>query len=102
MDGIFVEKNISMGAPSSLRWVAGDAASIETHLMITDPEYLLRRVSLRQAPIRSLVHWRGIRNLHRTVHKVKSLARRVGVANQPRNRSAGLLERFSEIDQVLS
>jgi len=99
MDGHFV-RNISMGAPivASLRPVT--QLPIETHLMIADPDAFI--VEFVEAGSDSfLVHWEGNSNLHRTVHKIKNLDKRVGVAINPATPAALLEEILSEIDQVL-
>ena len=99
MDGHFV-RNISMGAPivASLRAVT--QLPIETHLMITDPDTFLEEF-VEAGSDSFLVHWEGNSNLHRTVHKVKNLGKRVGVAINPATPAALLEEILPEIDQVL-
>ena len=81
MDGHFVP-NLSMGAPivESLRRVTH--LPLETHLMISDPDFFLEEFT--EAGSNSLlVHWEGNNNLHRTVHRVKALGQRVGVVINP-------------------
>jgi ribulose-phosphate 3-epimerase len=81
MDGHFVP-NISFGVPiiQSLRQVTG--LPLETHLMISDPDLFLD--AFVEAGSNSfLVHWEGNNNLHRTVHRVKGLGKRVGVVINP-------------------
>jgi ribulose-phosphate 3-epimerase len=99
MDGHFV-RNISMGVPivASLRSVT--QLPIETHLMITDPDTFLEEFA--QAGSDSfLVHWEGNLNLHRTVHNIRALGKRAGVAINPATPAAVLEEILPEIDQVL-
>jgi ribulose-phosphate 3-epimerase len=48
-----------------------------------------------------LVHWEGNANLHRTVHRIRSLGKRVGVAINPATPAAVLEEILQEVDQVL-
>ena len=77
MDGHFVP-NLSMGPPiiQSVRQVTH--LPLETHLMISDPDFFLEEFT--EAGSNSLlVHWEGNNNLHRTVHRVKALGQRVGV-----------------------
>jgi ribulose-phosphate 3-epimerase len=78
MDGHFVP-NISMGAPivQSLRRVT--RLPLELHLMIADPDFFLEQFTEAGSDA-FLVHWEGNNNLHRTVHRVKALGKRVGVA----------------------
>jgi ribulose-phosphate 3-epimerase len=99
MDGHFV-RNISMGAPivASLRSVT--QLPLETHLMITDPDMFLDEFA-EAGSDSFLVHWEGNLNLHRTVHSIKALGKRVGVAINPATPAAVLEEILPEIDQVL-
>jgi ribulose-phosphate 3-epimerase len=78
MDGHFV-RNISMGAPivASLRPVT--KLLIETHLMIADPDTFLEEF-VEAGSDSFLVHWEGNLNLHRTVHSIAALGKRIGVA----------------------
>ena len=99
MDGHFVP-NISMGVPivQSLRHVTH--LSLETHLMISDPDFFLN--DFAQAGSDSfLVHWEGNNNLHRTVQRVKDLGKRVGVVINPATHAAVLEEILQDVDQVL-
>src|SRR5271169_311021 len=81
MDGHFV-RNIALGAPivASLRPVT--QLRIETHLMITDPDTFIAEFS-EAGSDSFLVHWEGNPNLHRTVHSIAMLGKRVGVAINP-------------------
>jgi len=99
MDGHFV-RNISMGAPivASLRPMT--QLPIETHLMITDPDTFLEEF-VEAGSDSFLVHWEGNLNLHRTVHSIAALGKRVGVAINPATPAAVLEEILPEIDQVL-
>jgi len=99
MDGHFVP-NLSMGAPivQSLRRVT--RLSLETHLMITDPDFFLDEFA--QAGSDSfLVHWEGNNNLHRTVQRIKAMGKRAGVAINPATPANMLEEILPELDQVL-
>ena len=100
MDGHFVP-NISMGPPivESLRPVT--RLPLETHLMISDPDFFLDEFT--QAGSNSfLVHWEGNNNLHRTVQRVKALGKRVGVVINPATPAAVLEEILQDVAQVLS
>jgi ribulose-phosphate 3-epimerase len=99
MDGHFV-RNISMGAPiaASLRPVTH--LQLETHMMITDPDTFLQEFA-EAGSDSFLVHWEGNLNLHRTVHNITVLGKRVGVAINPATPAAVLEEVIPEIDQVL-
>ena len=99
MDGHFVP-NISMGAPivQSLRQVT--RLPLETHLMISDPDFFLD--DFTEAGSDSfLVHWEGNNNLHRTVQRIKARGKRVGVAINPATPAAVLEEILQDVDQVL-
>ena len=81
MDGHFVP-NISMGAPivASLRRVT--RLPLETHLMISDPDFFLEEF-VEAGSDSFLVHWEGNANLHRTVQRIKALGKRAGVVINP-------------------
>ena len=99
MDGHFVP-NIAIGAPivQSLRRVT--SLPMETHFMISDPDFFLDEFS--QAGSDSfLVHWEGNHNLHRTVQRIKALGKSAGVAINPATPASVLEEILPELDQVL-
>ncbi len=99
MDGHFVP-NLSMGAPivQSLRRVT--RLPLETHLMISDPDFFLDEF-VAAGSDSFLVHWEGNNNLHRTVQRIKDLGKRTGVAINPATPAAMLKEILPELDQVL-
>ena len=99
MDGHFVP-NISMGAPivHSLRRVT--RLPPETHLMISAPDLFLDEF-VEAGSDSFLVHWEGNANLHRTVQRIKTLGKRVGVAINPATLAAVLEEILPDLDQVL-
>src|SRR5499433_1908587 len=99
MDGHFVP-NISMGAPivQSLRKLT--ALQLETHLMITDPDLYLDEF-VEAGSDSFLVHWEGNNNLHRTVHSIKALGKRVGVVINPATPASVLEEILPDVSQVL-
>ena len=99
MDGHFVP-NISMGpvVVQSLRRVT--RLPLETHLMISDPDSYLDEFT-EAGSDSFLVHWEGNNNLHRTVQRVKSLGKRVGVVINPATPAAALEEILQDVDQVL-
>jgi ribulose-phosphate 3-epimerase len=99
MDGHFVP-NISMGAPivASLRKVT--RLPLEAHLMISNPDLFLDEFA--EAGTDSfMVHWEGNNDLSRTVHRIKALGKRVGVAINPATSAIVLEEIMPELDQVL-
>lgn len=99
MDGHFVP-NISMGAPivASLRRVT--RLPLETHLMISNPDFFLEEF-VEAGSDSFLVHWEGNANLHRTVQRIKALGKRVGVAINPATPATVLEEILQDADQVL-
>jgi ribulose-phosphate 3-epimerase len=99
MDGRFVP-NLSMGPPivASLRKVT--RLPIETHLMITQPDCFLKPF-LDAGSDSFVVHWEGNLHLHRTVHRIRELGKRVGVAINPATPADVLLEILPDINQVL-
>ncbi len=99
MDGHFVP-NISMGAPivQSLRQVT--RLPLETHLMISDPDFYLDEFA-EAGSDSLLVHWEGNNNLHRTVQRIKALGKRVGVVINPATPATVLGEILQDVDQVL-
>jgi ribulose-phosphate 3-epimerase len=99
MDGHFVP-NISMGAPivQSLRQVT--RLPLETHLMISDPDFFLEEF-VDAGSDSFLVHWEGNNNLHRTVQRIKARGKRVGVAINPATPAAVLEEILQDVEQVL-
>jgi ribulose-phosphate 3-epimerase len=99
MDGHFVP-NLSMGAPiiGSLRRVTH--LPLEAHLMISNPDFFIDEFA--QAGTDSfLIHWEGNNDLSRTVHSIKALGKRVGVAINPATSAAVLEEIMPDLDQVL-
>src|SRR6476646_877767 len=99
MDGHFVP-NISIGAPivQSLRQVT--RLPLETHLMISDPDFFLDEFT-EAGSSSFLVHCEGNNNLHRTVQRIKALGKRVGVVINPATPAAVLEEILQDVDQVL-
>jgi ribulose-phosphate 3-epimerase len=99
MDGHFVP-NISLGAPivQSLRQVT--RLPLETHLMISDPDFFLDEFD-KAGSSSFLVHWEGNNNLHRTVQCIKALGKRAGVVINPATPAVVLEEILQDLDQVL-
>jgi len=99
MDGHFV-RNISMGAPivKSVRRLT--TLPLETHLMISDPDFFLDEF-VEAGSDSFLVHWEGNNNLHRTLQRIKALGKRAGVVINPATPASVLEEVLPQIDQVL-
>jgi ribulose-phosphate 3-epimerase len=99
MDGHFVP-NLTMGAPivQSLRPVT--RLQLEMHLMIEEPDRFLDEFSEAGADA-FLVHWEGNNNLLRTVQRIRTLGKRVGVVINPATPAVLLEEILQDVDQVL-
>ena len=99
MDGHFVP-NISFGAPiiQSLRHIT--RLSLETHLMISDPDFFLDEF-VQAGSDSFLVHWEGNNNLHRSLQRIRALGKGVGVVINPATPAAVLEEILQEVDRVL-
>jgi ribulose-phosphate 3-epimerase len=99
MDGHFVP-NISMGAPIVQSLRRATRLPLETHLMISDPDFFLEEF-VEAGSDSLLVKWEGNNNLHRTIQRVKALGKRVGVVINPATPAAVLEEILQDVDQVL-
>jgi ribulose-phosphate 3-epimerase len=99
MDGHFVP-NLTMGPPvvKSIRRVAN--VPLDVHLMIEDPDRYAE--AFVEAGASSLtVHVEAVVHLHRTVHFIKSLGVRAGVALNPATPVVSLEEIAPDLDYVL-
>jgi ribulose-phosphate 3-epimerase len=99
MDGHFVP-NLSMGPPivSSLRKVT--RLPLEVHLMIENPDLFVDEFAEAGADA-LLIHWEGNNDPSRTVHRVKALGKKIGVAINPATPAALLEEILPGLDQIL-
>src|SRR5215831_14893226 len=68
--------------------------------MISNPDQFLQEFA-ESGSDSFLVHWEGNVNLHRTVHAIRALGKRVGVAINPATPAAVLEEILRDVDQVL-
>jgi ribulose-phosphate 3-epimerase len=89
-----------MGAPivQSLRRVT--RLPLETHLMISNPDFFLEEF-VEAGSDSFLIHWEGNNNLHRTMLRIKALGTRLGVVINPATPAAMLEEVLQDVDQVL-
>ena len=99
MDGHFVP-NISLGAPIIKSLRQATRLSLETHLMISNPDFFIDEF-VEAGSDSFLVHWEGNPNLHRTVQRVKGLDKKVGVVINPATPASVLEEILPDLDQVL-
>jgi len=99
MDGHFVP-NITIGPPvvKSLKRVA--KLPLDVHLMIEDPDrYVEAFVDAGAASVS--VHAEAVVHLHRTVHFIKSLGAKAGVALNPATPVSALEQIAGDLDYVL-
>ena len=99
MDGHFVP-NITIGPPvvKSLRRVAH--VPLDVHLMIEEPDrYVEAFVDAGAASL--TVHAEAVVHLHRTVHFIKSLGAKAGVALNPATPVSALEQIAGDVDYVL-
>jgi ribulose-phosphate 3-epimerase len=99
MDGHFVP-NITIGpvVVQSLRKVT--RLPLECHLMIEDPDRYAGEFAAAGADTIT-VHPEGARHLHRTIHRIKELGKRVGVALNPATPATAIEEVLADLDLVL-
>jgi ribulose-phosphate 3-epimerase len=99
MDGHFVP-NITIGVPvvRSLRRIA--RVPLDVHLMIEEPDRYLEAFVQAGAAMIS-VHAEAVRHLHRTIHHIKALGARAGVALNPATPISAIEEMAGDLDHVL-
>src|SRR5215831_11957059 len=68
--------------------------------MISNPDQFLQEFA-ESGSDSFLVHWEGNVNLHRTVHAIRALGKRPGVAINPATPASVLEEILRDVDQVL-
>jgi ribulose-phosphate 3-epimerase len=100
MDGLFVP-NLSLGLPIVEAVRRATKLPVEVHLMIDRPERYVPEFS-RAGSDRIIVHQEATPHLHRAVHQVKDLSRKVSVALNPGTSEATIVdELLIELDSVL-
>ncbi len=99
MDGHFVP-NITIGPPvvKSLRRVA--TVPLDVHLMIEEPDRYIDAFAEAGAAMIS-VHVEAVRHLHRTVHAIKALGAKAGVALNPATPVVAIQDIAADVDFVL-
>lgn len=99
MDGVLVP-NISMGFPVLKAIKKYSTKPLDVHLMIVQPDNYLK--NFKDAGADSLsVHYEACTHLHRTVHTIKDLGMKAGVALNPHTPVNVLQDIITEIDIVL-
>jgi ribulose-phosphate 3-epimerase len=99
MDGHFVP-NITVGPPVLRSIKAIAHVPLDVHLMISDPDrYLGAFVDAGAAMVS--VHAEVLPHLHRTIHAIKALGARAGVALNPSTPVSAIEEVAGDVDFVL-
>jgi ribulose-phosphate 3-epimerase len=99
MDGHFVP-NITFG-PVVVRWLRPvTPIALEVHLMIAEPDRYLEAFAEAGADT-LIVHREGAVHLNRTVHAIRALGKRAGVAINPATPASSLEEILPDLDLVL-
>ena len=98
MDGVFVP-NISFGFPVLKAIQKYALKPLDVHLMIVDPDRYLQE--FKQAGAENItVHIEACTHLHRTLHAIKDLGCRAGVAVNPHTPVSLLEDIIEDIDLV--
>lgn len=99
MDGVFVP-NISYGFPVLASIQKYATKPLDVHLMIVDPDRYLEQFQKAGAEIIT-VHYEACTHLHRTVHAIKELGCKAGVALNPHTPVNLLEDIIEDVDLVL-
>lgn len=98
MDGVFVP-NISMGLPVCEAIAKHSKKMLDVHLMIVQPERYVEAFYRAGAGLIS-VHYEACTHLHRSIHQIKDLGCKVGVAINPHTSVELLADVLQDIDLV--
>lgn len=98
MDGMFVP-NISFGFPVIKAIKKHAKKTMDVHLMIVDPDRYLQAFKEAGADILT-VHLEACTHLHRTIHAIKNLGMKAGVALNPHTSVELLCDTINDIDLV--
>ncbi len=99
MDGVFVP-NISFGFPILEAIRKHTDKTLDVHLMIANPDNYLEAFQKAGADILT-VHYEACTHLHRTIHRIKELGMKAGVALNPHTPIEVLTEIANQLDLVL-
>jgi len=99
MDGVFVP-NISFGFPVLAAIAKQAQKPLDVHLMIVDPDRYLEQFQKAGADVIT-VHYEACTHLHRTIHAIKDLGCKAGVALNPHTPVSSLENIIQDIDLVL-
>ncbi len=98
MDGVFVP-NISFGFPVIKAIQKYATKPLDVHLMIVDPDRYLADFKAVGAEVLT-VHIEACTHLHRTIHAIKELGMKAGVAVNPHTSISLLEDLIEDIDLV--
>ena len=99
MDGMFVP-NISFGFPVLDAVKKHAKKPLDVHLMIVDPDRYIER--FKEGGANGItVHYEACTHLHRTVHAIKDMGCKAGVALNPHTPVALLADIIADVDLVL-
>lgn len=99
MDGHFVP-NITIGPPVVAALKRRARVPLDVHLMIEEPDRYVEAFAQAGASLIT-VHAEAVVHLHRTVHFIKSLGAKAGVALNPATPISALEELAGDVDYVL-
>jgi ribulose-phosphate 3-epimerase len=99
MDGHFVP-NITIGVPVVRSIKKVTRVPLDVHLMIEEPDRFVEDFVAAGAD-RLSVHVEVLPHLHRTIHYIKSLGARAGVAINPSTPVSSLEEIAADVDHIL-
>jgi len=99
MDGVYVP-NISFGFPIVEAVKRASEKPLDVHLMIVEPEKYLKKFAEAGA-YNITVHYETCTHLHSTVHEIRNLGVRAGVALNPHTDISLLRPILGDIDMVL-
>ena len=99
MDGVFVP-NISFGFPVMKPLKKHAKKPLDVHLMIVQPERYFKDFQEAGADILS-IHYEASTHLHRSLHAIKQLGMKAGVALNPHTPVSVLEDTIADIDVVV-
>jgi len=98
MDGRFVP-NISFGIPviKAINNIA--TKPLDVHLMIEQPEnYVEQFIEIGASVV--TIHYEACKHIHRTIHKIKELGAKAGIALNPHTPVENLIDIIEDLDLV--
>ncbi|MBI1223545.1 MAG: ribulose-phosphate 3-epimerase [Bacteroidetes bacterium] len=99
MDGVFVP-NISFGFPVMKALQKHAQKPLDVHLMIVQPERYFQEFKDAGAEVLT-IHYEASTHLHRSIHAIKDLGMKAGVALNPHTPVSLLEDTLADIDLVI-